>query len=232
MRSVLRRVLEIVTTMAAMSGFRLGHLDALWVGLGALSLGLARFVDARRDPTLVVVYFVVTALAYHLGNALILGTRARARWIERAGEQRAFRQYERTLALMFFNQGLGLGAVSSLDVGVVMPIPATLALVVGLGCIAVGMVVKVWSTMVLGVDIYYYKDLFLGRPVSTFVSRGPYRVLANPMYGVGYLTAYGWALCQRSVAALVAGAACHASIWAFHFVVERPFVRRTYLTAA
>lgn len=62
---------------------------------------------------------------------------------------------------------------------------------------------------------------------------GPYRVLRNPMYGVGQLHAYGIAiLMSRSWNGLMAAAVCHAPIYVFYFRAELPFIRRTYLTRA
>ena len=224
-------VLKFATTLSAMVGFRLDHLHPTWIALGASSLLLARAVEVRGEPSLTLAYFFATLVFYYGGNAAMLGTRIRERWIARFGEQRAFRQYETVVALMFLNQGLGIGCVASLDgmVGAKFPVPHLYAIVLGAGLAGVGVLVKVWSTMILGVDVYYYKDLFLGRPVGEFVKRGPYRVLANPMYGVGHLHSYGWALCSGSVTALAAALLTQASVYLFYFAVERPFVRRVYL---
>jgi protein-S-isoprenylcysteine O-methyltransferase Ste14 len=206
-----------------MSGWRIEHLRVPWVLGGAASLLVGHLVLSRADPALSLAYFVATAAFYYGGNTAILGSRIARTWVARLGEQEAFRRYEALLALMFVNQGLGLGAMAS--IGPSLPIAREAALALGLSLAAVGLVIKVWATMLLGVDVYYYKDLFLRRPLSGFVVRGPYRVFANPMYGVGQLHAYGYAIVHRSWSGFVAAALCQALTYLFYFAVERPFVR-------
>lgn len=153
-----------------------------------------------------------------------------ARW----GEHRAYRLYEMVLAIMFLTQGLGVGCMTALQIGdsLVLPIPTLVAYGVGGAMLAIGLVVKVWSTMLTGVDIYYYRDMFLDRPVSEFVERGPYKVFSNPMYGVGQLHGYGYALLLRSLGGLLAIALCHALIYVFYYTVEQAFVKRIYLSGS
>jgi hypothetical protein len=52
------------------------------------------------------------------------------------------------------------------------------------------------------------------------------------MYGIGQLHSYGLALMARSLSGLVAAALCHAALYGFHFLVERPFVARAYAPVA
>ena len=140
---------------------------------------------------------------------------------------------EAILGLMFINQGLGMACVGALALGPGWLLPGSSLLLWSIGgaLCAVGLTVKVWATLVAGVDVYYYRDMFLRRPVSKFVVSGPYRVLRNPMYGVGQLHAYGIAiLMSRSWNGLMAAAVCHALIYVFYFRAELPFIRRTYLT--
>lgn len=227
------RLARIATTFVAMSGFRLDRLNAVWVAFGALSFVVAHEVTLRASVPLTLAYWLFTLALYYGGNSVFLGGTARLRLVERLGEARATRVYDTALGLMFVNQGLGLGCVSALVLpGATLGIPPFVALAVGLAMCAVGIVVKVWATMVLGVDGYYYRDLFLGRGASGFVCRGPYRLFANPMYGIGQLHAYGFALLHRSVPGLVAAAVCQALVFAFYFAVEKPFVQRVYLGVA
>jgi Phospholipid methyltransferase len=224
-RSAVSRAIRVGKLMLAMSGWRIERLRPAWVMGGLASIALARVVTHRSDAALA--YFALSVVFYYGGNALVLWSGLGRAWVARLGEERAFRVYEMLLAMMFLNQGLGLGAATASGEGS-LPISAPLALAVGLPLAAIGLLVKVWATEVLGVDVYYYKDLFLGRPVSAFAARGPYRVLANPMYGVGQLHAYGYALAYRSTSGLLAAALCHGLIYAFYFAVERPFVLRIH----
>ena len=39
--------------------------------------------------------------------------------------------------------------------------------------ILIGFIINIWSAMLIGTDVYYYKDLFLGRPVCGIIKKGP-----------------------------------------------------------
>jgi protein-S-isoprenylcysteine O-methyltransferase Ste14 len=178
-------------------------------------------------------FYVLSLLFYYGGNTAFLTSPWPGRAIERWGEERAYRLYETALALMFINQGLGVACVGSLKLGPAWLVPGPPALVYGIAGMlcAIGIVVKVWATLVVGIDVYYYRDFFLRRPVCEFVSRGPYRVFKNPMYGIGQLHAYGIGiLLNRSINGIAAAVLCHMLIYVFYFTAELPFVRRTYLT--
>jgi len=111
----------------------------------------------------------------------------------------------------------------------------SLIVTVGILAVVVSLVVKIWSTYLVGLDTYYYVDMFLQRggvrrqTGQTLVVHGPYRWLKNPMYGVGNLCAYGMALMKHSWPGLVAAAAAQVCIYTFYFRHELPFVRRYYL---
>jgi hypothetical protein len=111
-------------------------------------------------------------------------------------------------------------------------LPISTAVAYGLGGVlfAIGLVVKVWATLIVGVDVYYYRDMFLGKKVAGFAATGPYRYLANPMYGVGQLHAYGYAVLHRSLPGLLAVLVCHVLIYGFYYAAERPFIKRVYFS--
>jgi protein-S-isoprenylcysteine O-methyltransferase Ste14 len=108
-------------------------------------------------------------------------------------------------------------------------VPAPLVLAAGVALFVVGLVVKLWATLTVGVDVYYFRDMFLGRPVAPICDGGPYRFLRNPMYSVGQLQGYGYALLYGSLPGFVAAGAGHLLIYAFYVMAERPFVRRAYI---
>ncbi|MDB4933542.1 MAG: hypothetical protein JWP87_514 [Labilithrix sp.] len=230
-----KQFLRVVYVFAAMSGWRLDRLNAAWIVGGALSLAAGQILIGLRDPALSLSFFAFSLLFYYGGNTAFLVSKLPARMIARWGEARAYRIYETVLALMFINQGLGVACVGSLSLGprwLLSGSPMVLTLL-GVALSAAGIVTKLWATVLAGVDVYYYRDMFLGRPVSTFVAEGPYRILRNPMYGVGQLHAYGIAiLMSRTWNGVLAAATCHALIYVFYFTAERPFVERMYLTVA
>jgi protein-S-isoprenylcysteine O-methyltransferase Ste14 len=225
--------LLLAYALCVAAGRKLDGLDVAWVVGGVLSLGVGERLMARNSVPVALAYYSFTLFLYYGVNTAVLTSTLPARLIARHGEDRAYRMYETVLALMFINQGLGVGCMTALSLGPswVLPISPGLACVVG-GCFfACGLVIKVWATVLVGVDVYYYRDMFLGRPVSEFVCRGPYRVFQNPMYGVGQLHAYGYAILARSLTGLVCAMICHSLIYVFYITAERPFIRRVFPVA-
>jgi len=212
-----------------MLGFRLEHLTPFWVVGGAGSLVVAHALIVRGDWRLTFPYFILTLLFYYGGNSLILSSRLPETAVRRLGERRAWRAYESLLGLMFLNQGLGVGCMTALpSPGVTLTSWMPWLRGVGALLFVLGVVVKTWATWLVGPDAFYYKDLFLRRPAVTFVRRGPYRWLRNPMYGVGQLQAYGYALLAASPLGILAAGVGQLLIYLFFFTVERPFVRAAY----
>jgi protein-S-isoprenylcysteine O-methyltransferase Ste14 len=229
-RGALRWLWRMVSTVFAMAGWRLEHLNAVWVVGSVASVYLSHVLISRADWRFTVPYFLSTLVFYYGGNALILRSEIPGRVIARLGEGRAFRVYETLAGLMFLNQGLGVGCMAALHVPLVedvVPAPAFLA--AGAALFAVGLVFKLWATLTVGVDVYFFRDMFLGRPLAPACEGGPYRFLRNPMYSVGQLQGYGYALLFGSLPGVVAAAAGHLLIYAFYAVAERPFVRSMYL---
>jgi len=107
-------------------------------------------------------------------------------------------------------------------------VPAPLVLGLGVALFVAGLWVKLWATLTVGVDVYYFRDMFMGRSLTPASDRGPYRFLRNPMYSVGQLQGYGYALLYGSLPGVVAAGAGHLLIYAFYLFAERPFVRRIY----
>lgn len=215
-----------------MTGWRLEHLNLVWIIGGAASMLLAHLLMASADWRLILPYFFFTLIFYYGGNTVILKSRLPARAVARLGEVRAFRAYETLVGLMFLNQGLGVGCMSALHVHELEQLlPASLVLGAGVVLFSAGLLVKTWATLIAGVDTYYFRDIFLGRPWSTACGSGPYRFLKNPMYSVGQLQGYGYALLAGSFPGLLAAAAGHVLIYLFYFVAERPFVLQHYRKA-
>jgi protein-S-isoprenylcysteine O-methyltransferase Ste14 len=210
-----------------MVGFRPEHLNVAWVAIGGASIAFAHALVGLGEWRLTVPYFLFTLVFYYGGNAAILSSSVRPRLIARFGEERAFHAYETVLGVMFLNQGLGIGCMASLP-GWELAAPREAVVAAAVVLFTVGLVVKLWATLVVGTDTFYYFDMFVDRAVGTFSSKGPYRFLRNPMYGMGQLQGYGYALFAGSFAGLFAAAVGHALIFAFFFLLERPFMGRVY----
>jgi phosphatidylethanolamine N-methyltransferase len=101
-------------------------------------------------------------------------------------------------------------------------IPAGLLLVAG------GIGIKLWAARSLGAPAYYWYDFFAPGAAKPPDPPGPYRYVDNPMYTLGYLHAYGFALMCGSAWGLVAAVFDQAAILAFQHFVERPHVERLF----
>jgi protein-S-isoprenylcysteine O-methyltransferase Ste14 len=118
---------------------------------------------------------------------------------------------------MFQMQGLGIYQMSQLkiinffeyfyedfyedfDILLIVVILSTLLIVVGT-CI------KVWATYIAGLDVYYYKDMFIHLPNPNGpLIKGIYKYINSPMYGLGNIQSYGVALINQSILGIIGSA--------------------------
>lgn len=174
-------------------------------------------------------WYVAGAWAsYYIGNTLILGTSLRSKLIRWLGGKRALAVYEVVLGVMFVNVALSLGTLPLAQAGS-FHVPTGVAMTVSLFLFVVGFGSKVWATWLTGLDVYYYRDLFLRKQIGSHITSGPYRWFKNPMYGIGNLHLYAAAFFLGSLEGLAWALACHASIYLFYYLIERPFVIKAYL---
>jgi len=176
-------------------------------------------------------YFCLSTLLY-IGfiYATLSKDGLRNRFIAKWGEHEGYLRYEAVQAFLFFHNGTSIGYLSLVTGSLTYALNPTMVWywVVALLFIA-GSVIKLWSAKIVGVDIYYWKDMFLGRKISEFVVSGPYKYLSNPMYGVGQLPAYAVALWNGSSMGLLAAFINQVLVFSFYFLVEKKFIARVYL---
>jgi hypothetical protein len=224
--NIFKTLWKAIYIALAMSGLRLdaGRVLVIWIPL--LCWMAFQGYQAKQTGWLVE-YAFTSYVYYYVGISLILGTRIKRIMVDKFGKKNAIKIYETICGLMFFHLGCGVGAAALHATGSI-EIPT--ALKWGLaGWLAIaGFGVKFWSTWIVGVDTYYFRDLFLEKAHGEFTARGPYKWLANPMYGAGNLHLYCFALLTESEFGLWFALGCHVSIYAFYFIVEKPFIRRTY----
>ena len=60
------------------------------------------------------------------------------------------------------------------------------------------------------------------------VTTGPYRFVSSPMYTIGYVQTYGFALLLRSFPGLIAAVFSQATILAFYLLIEKPHFQRLH----
>ena len=221
-----RTLFSAVNLVSGMSGLRLdrGGMLLVWIpmlGLIALGARLSQLYGFQWA------WIAGSWIAYYGGNTLILGSGIRRWMIARLGRQRAYAIYEMICGWLFFTIGTGFTVSATMLVDG-LPLQGTVAWILGAALLVFGFGIKVWATALTGLDTYYYRDLFLCEHHQNWVARGPYKYLSSPMYGAGNMHGYSAALVVGSIPGLLFALCCHLGIYGFYFLVERPFVRRTY----
>jgi protein-S-isoprenylcysteine O-methyltransferase Ste14 len=179
-------------------------------------------------------YHFAARLAYVLYIGLALRREERTRYLaERYGPEGAFRRFRRMAAILMYNDAtsfvvLCLASWGTLTVG----LPRVPVLIVGAVLVIVGSSIKLWAAATLGAGPYYWRTFFVLDGWKGPSTAGPYRYLRNPMYTVGYLQTYGFALVTRSWPGLAAALIDHIAILLFYQLVEKPHFERTARVAA
>jgi protein-S-isoprenylcysteine O-methyltransferase Ste14 len=237
---VLKDSVEIVLAMSGIIVRRLTVLRIVSI-LGSFAFYYA--VLLRNASLSWALWYFAFATVIHYVLLFGIFARNKESWsqllIRRYGEERGFLIYEALMAFVFCHNGLSTGFVCTATANTGLEfIPALLPLTttqqayvlptIGICCSLIGFPVKIWATRVVGIDTYYYKDLFLRRPVAEFKVAGPYKWLDNPMYGVGHLHGYGVALISGSLVGVLAVAFNQLCIWSFYFLIEKPHIIEVY----
>jgi protein-S-isoprenylcysteine O-methyltransferase Ste14 len=175
-------------------------------------------------------YHLASRLGYVVGIGLALtAQRRRQVFTARDGAEAGFRRFRRIAALLLNNDAVSfviLCLVTNNTLAATLSAPVRLA--GGVVLVVLGIGVKAWAALSLGRGAYYWEDFFLPERVTTSGPAGPYRFLKNPMYTLGYLHAYGFALVCGSWLGLIAAAFDQTAILVFHNRVEKPhFLRLT-----
>lgn len=228
---MVQSVKNIIEVLLAMSGVIVRRLT-IWrtIGIG-LSATFYLWLMQMNSVELAIWYFIAATIIHYV---LLFGVFARSGgWqkilVARYGEEEGYRIYEAWMAFVFFHNGASTGYICSASASAGLGfLPEYVLMGTGVIMSLIGLPVKVWSALVVGIDTYYYKDLFLRRPVAEFKVAGPYKVLKNPMYGVGHFYGYGTALLAGSALGVAAVAFNQCLIWSFYFLVERPHVQEVY----
>lgn len=177
-----------------------------------------------------IAYLVGTWLVYYGGHALFYRLGLHRVMRRRMGAEKAYSVYSTLLGIAFFNViwcPVPFLAVfqGTIDVGVTLSQAFVASLTLMLG----SFFIKMWATLHLGLDGYYYRDMFLEeRREDGPIEAGPYALFSDPMYSVGYFPVYSGALYALSFEGLVVAVIFHMSILLFNAVVEKPFVVRMY----
>lgn len=197
----------------------------------AFSMVLVYYQPA--NATLGVVYFIISDILYLGFIFLVLSENGFRKWfINRwKSEEDGYLAFEAILGFLFFHNAASLGFISSSSPGDLFDFIKKEILIIIVTLMALtGFIIKIWSAKVVSIDIYYWKDMFLGKKITEFVETGPYKFLNNPMYGIGQLVPYAFAIWYGSLTGLIAAMVNQILIFTFYFTVEKKFIQRVYLS--
>lgn len=182
------------------------------------------------STALAAVWFALCRLGYVGFVGLSLRAESRSAALSRRhGAEEAWRRFRRIAERIMFADAVSLGVLCVVTRGTFDPPgPTWLAVVVGLVLVVIGIGIKSWAAASLDEGTFYWRDFFVPREHRAVSVSGPYRWLSNPMYGVGYAHAYGFALLVGSWPGLVAGACAQVAILTMERLVERPHLRRRH----
>ena len=229
----MRRIQKLIYTILSISGFVPNHLTLTRL----IFMGTSVWFSIAILPQFFVLkyaigYFLISTILYIGFIYLVLPKKGlRLNLIKKFGEEKAYLYYEGFLAFAFLHNGISLSFISqsSAGYGPWDGIPSTITIIIAILLTALGLGTKIWAAYVVGIPIYYWKDMFLGRKIQHFVVSGPYKYFANPMYGIGQLQVYAIALYYESFYGLLFGAINQSLIFLFYLTVEKSFIKRTYV---
>jgi isoprenylcysteine carboxyl methyltransferase (ICMT) family protein YpbQ len=179
-------------------------------------------------------YMLVSRTAYVLGIGLALTQQDRHQlYTQRYGALEGYKRFRRLSSILMLNDGTAFVAVCVLTANSMqLPFSRILQVAAGLAIAIVGIGVKAWATARLGANSWYWHNFFVPSDPILPNPPGPYRYFKNPMYGVGYIMTYGFALMCASWPGMIASVFMHLCIMVFNQLVEKPHLQTLRMKAA
>lgn len=232
---LIKKITELIEIVISMAGFVPRSATFFRIIIMVASLGFSFYLTIFKPltPGTAIIYFILVEILYLGFISFVLPEKGLRHWfVQKWGdEKKAYRAYETILGFLFFHNGASIGYLASSSPGTLFNITDRGIIFLALPLlIAFGFVIKIWAAKVVSVDIYYWKDMFLGRKICDFAVTGPYKYFSNPMYGIGQLPAYATALWYGSQSGLIAAVINQLLIFTFYFLAEKKFIKRVYLT--
>ncbi len=190
------------------------------------------FVYYQQDnPKAAIIYFIVSEVCYFGFITSVLSRNGLRHWFIKkwGGEDEGYTAYETILGFLFLQNGAGIGYIASSNPGTLFrSVPNEIFYPIVIIMFITGLTIKILAAKAVSIEIYYWKDMFLGRKISDFIATGPYKYFSNPMYGIGQLQSYAAALWYGSGYGLIAAFLNQVLLFIFYFLVEKKFILRTY----
>ncbi len=228
---------RIITVVLAMSGILLDKISPLRILLllFIISASLCSYIFSNQVTfiTALTIFVLIFSLRY-IFLFFSFTKRGVAYYLKKKfGEDFGYEVYQSMTAVLFFLSASGFTLLVNKSVGLFFPSflenPLILSFV-GIPIILIGLITNIWSTVIVGIDVYYYKDLFLGRKIGDFKKEGPYNFLSNPMYSVGQASGYGTAIISASLPGVLVIFLNQILMYIFYLLFEKPHIKRILLT--
>jgi protein-S-isoprenylcysteine O-methyltransferase Ste14 len=229
-----KTIYNYIILLISMAGFVIKNATVLRATAISISIVFTLYlVNYQSDnQILAFIYFFISEILYVGFIMLVLAKDGYRLWFMKKwkNEEEGYLAFEGILGILFFHNALSLGFVASSTAGSFSIIDnKSLLLTIVAIPFAAGFIIKILAAKVVSIEIYYWKDMFLGRKICEFIVSGPYKYLSNPMYGFGQMQAYAAALWYGSGYGLLAALLNQALIFTFYFMFEKKFIERTYL---
>jgi protein-S-isoprenylcysteine O-methyltransferase Ste14 len=231
---LLKDVKQLLILLISMAGYVPKNATILRTIAMLSSLGFALYIGTQQpnNPTLAIFYFLASEILYIGFITIVLSKNGLRHWFIRkwGNENDGYLAFEAILGFLFFHNALSIGYIASSSQGDLFDfINKDLLLIIVSIMFITGFIIKIFAAKVVSIEIYYWKDMFLGRRISDFVISGPYKYFSNPMYGIGQLQAYGTAIWYGSEFGIIAALLNQILIFSFYFLIEKKFIKRVYL---
>ncbi len=226
------KIHEFLVLLISISGYVPQNATFYRTVFMALSISFYLLLNFRYPFNFIyaLIYFLSAEIFYFGFLWFVLREKGlKGRLIKRWDEKKAYLIYEGILGFLFFHNAASIGFLSSATR--LRPFDITdnyFLLIAAVTMFVSGLGIKLLCTKILSVDIYYWKDMFVGRKIIDFKREGPYKYFSNPMYGVGQLQAYAVAVWYCSMTGLLAAMINQIMIFIFYFHIERKFIRKIY----
>jgi len=230
--NLFKQAYHFIILLISMAGYVPQNADFFRDILMVVSLAFVVMLNVflPHNPEFGIFYFLISEVLYIGFITVVLSKDGLRHWfVKKWGEDKGYLNFETLVGFLFFNNAASIGYIASANPGNLFGfVDKYLIFIITAILFIGGFTVKVLAAKVVTIDIYYWKDMFLGRKITDFVVTGPYKYFSNPMYGIGQLPAYAVAIWYQSPDGLVVAALNQMLVFTFYFLVEKKFINRVY----